>query len=303
MGHALKPGEMVTFLPYGNDFLVNYLAPAAGFRSHNIGGDKNLYHAREAWPSLLRESPAGRIDADITQRILLLLAQRQTDAVILPFFDQLIESWPTPLTKRDAVQPVIEQLETNGFVSIVNRHSYAVVRVAPAFSVALEQGKLEEQVRKSLPALSYQIGSAPLSFTSDNASGLRRLDGWHETEAGGTWTDGDAHLHLHLTPTPTGALVMSLDTYMMLGPEVPRRTLKIECNEQPCGEFDYTLGDAMQQLRIALPSGLIGSDGNLYLRFIVTPEATPKTAGVNADIRRLGIGLRELSITTSDQAP
>ncbi|MDB2643183.1 hypothetical protein N9Y37_01910 [Luminiphilus sp.] len=47
-------GEQVVFLPYGNDFVANFLFPRFGLKSCNVGDDKNLQLAQESWPSILR---------------------------------------------------------------------------------------------------------------------------------------------------------------------------------------------------------------------------------------------------------
>lgn len=307
MRQALKSDEMVTFLPYGNDFLVNYLAPEVGFRSYNTGGDKNLEYARGRWPSLLRSSPFRQrgtkivFDGEAVERVLLLLAKKETDAVIFPYFDLLQDSWPPPPINRDVVKLLLQKLDATGFVSIDKRHWYAVVRVAPAFVTSAEEGTLEAQISNSLAAISYSIGDSPIRLTNDGMENLSRFGGWHRPEGWGTWMSADARLLLHLNPVPSGDLTLALDTRMMLGPAMPRRTLTLECNGRPCGDFVYTLDNRVQKLRVTLPAGLIGPDGRLDLRFVTTPEATPKSAGVNEDGRSLGLGLTELAITSSGQ--
>jgi hypothetical protein len=82
---------------------------------------------------------------------------------------------------------------------------------------------------------------------------------------------------------------------MMLGPKTPVRQLEIECNNHPCGEFKYTLENAVRTLNLTVPPDWI-TGGVISLRFLVTPEATPQSAGVNSDMRPLGIGLKQLSI-------
>lgn len=150
MRQTLKPGEMVAFLPYGNDFFVNYLAPAVGFRSYNVGGDKNLEYAYAAWPWLMKQSPAFKVDDSTAARILLLLARREADAIVLPYIDLLMAAhhWPTPPSLRESMQPVIAELASTDFVTIDDRDFYAVVRLAPRYADDAEAGTLEKQVRR-----------------------------------------------------------------------------------------------------------------------------------------------------------
>jgi len=163
-------------------------------------------------------------------------------------------------------------------------------------------GQLPNKSKLLIRIHSYAVEvGAPLRFTADGAGNLHKLAGWNEAEVWGSWATEEASLRIDLRPTPAEDLTLTLDTRMMLGPNVPQRTLKIECNDRPCGEFVYTLSTAAQQLHLPLPVGLIGQDGELNLRFTTTPAATPKSAGVNADGRSLGVGLTELTITESGE--
>lgn len=143
----------------------------------------------------------------------------------------------------------------------------------------------------------YNVNDGPIRFTPNGRGRLYLLYGWHPIENWGVWMGKEASLRINLTPVPTGPLRLSLDTRMMLGPRLPQRTLRIACNNAPCGEFLYTPEKSSQRLQITLPSKLMNQDGQLNLRFTVTPEATPVTAGVNEDFRSLGLGLTELIIT------
>lgn len=143
----------------------------------------------------------------------------------------------------------------------------------------------------------YTPGNEPIRFTSDGTGSMYQLAGWNGPEGWGTWSTSDAALRLNLASVPATPLLLSLDTRMMLGPNVRERTLRIECNGNPCGEFTYTLEKPAQPLQVSLPVGLITQDGRLDLHFVISPEATPKEAGINEDVRSLGIGLTSLSIS------
>ncbi|VFM96874.1 MAG: hypothetical protein BECKG1743D_GA0114223_102532 [Candidatus Kentron sp. G] len=90
----IKKDEIVVFLPRENDFVVNYLAPRAGFRTFNIGGDKNIAEAITQWPSsmlgigaefVLGDSPVELVPEDIPS-ILKLLADGTADVILIPYF-------------------------------------------------------------------------------------------------------------------------------------------------------------------------------------------------------------------------
>ena len=42
--------DVVAFLPWDNDMPINLIAALADIKTPNIGGDKNIKQAQEAWP-------------------------------------------------------------------------------------------------------------------------------------------------------------------------------------------------------------------------------------------------------------
>jgi len=95
-------GERVVFLPIGNDFLINYVAPMANIKSFNIGGDKNLEEAKHHWPLEIRNfnalSDKGRVNS-----IENMLLKGEVDAVIIPYVDMLWSAhvWPCKAMPHD----------------------------------------------------------------------------------------------------------------------------------------------------------------------------------------------------------
>lgn len=135
---GLAGGEMVAFLPWRNDFLVNYLASRLEIKTYNIGGDKNLQMARENWPITMREFPMAAVDARFSERILRLFAEEDVDAVVLPYIDMLwaAHQWPptSDIYLREQLQLTVERLALSGMVEISDRKYYALVRLKSEFS-------------------------------------------------------------------------------------------------------------------------------------------------------------------------
>lgn len=128
----LEVGEMVAFLPWRNDFLVNYLAAKTKVITYNIGGDKNLQMARQHWPQTMRDFPMARPDGEFADRILKLLAERSADAVILPYIDMLWAAhyWPYEAGElRKQLEVLVAQLVATDFLSVTENQYYAMVRL------------------------------------------------------------------------------------------------------------------------------------------------------------------------------
>lgn len=127
---ALRPRERVAFLPWGNDIMVNYLAARLDLVSYNIGGDKNLEAARRHWPPTLRQFREAEINEAFAGHVMLLLARREADSVVLPYIDLLwaAHRWPLASGLRQTLRPAVSAMRDSGFVTVEEREHYAVVR-------------------------------------------------------------------------------------------------------------------------------------------------------------------------------
>lgn len=157
----VNPEERVAFLPWRNDFLVNYVVSSLNVVSFNIGGDKNLEEARRHWPETMRQFPMGHVDRDFAGRVLLLFARHETDAVVLPYIDMLwaAHRWPYPVQYKEELAPVVAKLKQSGFVDVVERDLYAVVRLRPRFT-SMESDEL-------VPLIGRAVCIAPFCLERD----------------------------------------------------------------------------------------------------------------------------------------
>lgn len=131
----LSPGERVAFLPYRNDFLVNYLAPELKIETFNIGGDKNLDQAVKNWPLLMKEFKQGHIDVAFSPRIANLLVEGEVDAVVLPYIDMLwaAHNWPAENLYKDELKSIINEIENYELFQVEHENQYVVIKLKPVY--------------------------------------------------------------------------------------------------------------------------------------------------------------------------
>ena len=143
--------ERVAFLPYRNDFFVNYLASRAKINTYNIGGDKNLSEASKHWPITMGQFKMGTVDANFAIRSLLLLTRGEADAIVLPYIDLLwaAHNWPAPLKFKSEIMPVITDLRNSTHVTVDERKFYAIVRLDEKYNDRELLARLENQINSS----------------------------------------------------------------------------------------------------------------------------------------------------------
>ncbi|HET8705599.1 MAG TPA: hypothetical protein VFM46_04770, partial [Pseudomonadales bacterium] len=156
LSKALHPKERVTFLPYRNDFLINYLAPRLDIQTYNIGGDKNLASAERNWPSSVRQFDMGVISHNQAEEMALILLNNDSDVIVVPYFDTLwgAHMWPCaaesgvpietrnnseshpgcPSYLRKTLAPVIKRLQELEYLVVEDNYLYATVRTKPGIS-------------------------------------------------------------------------------------------------------------------------------------------------------------------------
>lgn len=185
----LTKGNKVAFLPYCNDYLINYLAARLQIRTYNIGGDKNLDETRHYWPSIMRQFIPYYVGPLFAHRVLLLLATGQADAIVLPYTSMFwgVEEWSS-LVFRGAVEPVIESLEKLPWVDVQKRKYYAVVKLKPIFF--LHKKKLLRYIQQHPFSLTVALKEQGFSGSTLTEVGLIKSGQLYSTHQAGTLLQG-----------------------------------------------------------------------------------------------------------------
>lgn len=157
--------ELVAFLPWGNDFLANYLAPRLNVRTYNVGGDKNVDSAKMHWPDSLKGLSASALNNQYAAKTLYFMSETNVDAIVFPWVDMLwgAHRWPTPSKYTDEISSILQDLYSSGYVSIVTREYYSIVRLKPEF--ASQHGRREI---KEILAANYCLSANCLRVTGFN---------------------------------------------------------------------------------------------------------------------------------------
>jgi hypothetical protein len=303
---TLKRGERVAFLPYRNDFLINYAASRLGIRAYNIGGDKNLAMAILSWPPAMQSSVMGTIDAAFTQRVARLLARGDADAIVLPYFDGLWAAhlWPCPAEAallfsadvgasyrnvgakcpselKSELDPVISALSKLSYFTVEEQSLHAVVRVRPDLRLEVEQQQLEGTILRS--AAEY-----PIRLDAGSPSAAWVLDsGWYTPESTHVWSGRHAVLHL---PVPQQCSVKNCFARLAFAAYGPGEGSRIEVNfsaAKPSKWSNVIVAARSKPHEVLIP---LPKNASMQPVSIDVPQAiSPKSVGESSDGRVLGI--------------
>ncbi|MGB3865114.1 MAG: hypothetical protein WBA29_05740 [Xanthobacteraceae bacterium] len=293
LSHAFRANETVAFLPAGNDFLVNYLAPLLNIRSYNIGGDKNASIALSHWPREMRSATAAQTPKAFASAVYEILSS-VADAVAIPYLDLLwaAHKWPYPLDHFEEMQPDIQKLQQSRLFDITETKYFAIVRLN-ANALALPHSARRDLV---LSMKCRDVGGIQLvSHTSLHFSerGSSCGTGWSDVESWGRWTDGPrANLYYALS-RPAAGSVLEFDVQSYLGGEPSRQRVKLHVNDTPMPDWIFTAEANRQIKKIKIPDG--AKELKIELDF---PDArSPLQANQSRDSRLLGIGVSAACLT------
>jgi hypothetical protein len=291
-------GSSCLFAPTGNDFLANYIAPKAGMRSYNIGGDKNVAEAQKKWPTEIF-GKFGALDESTPYAALSLLLSGQADAVIIPHFHLLKSgySWPPPVNIVDEFKAKANAVKTKvgeyPFISVRESKYFTAVQLKPEFSGksarSLLKGDLMQRIAPQIYPLVPNLGSL--------YSPLVASEGWHMRESAFTWSKDEATLDLPIpkefeTSSPTHVITLRFSVFGAS----PARTMDVYFETKDTGHkwsekiTATSSGDYMVEVPLDSAKGIRSVS-------ISVPNAiSPKELSGSADARILGIALKEIKI-------
>lgn len=304
----VKRNEVVAFAPWGNDFIANYLAPTIGFRTFNIGGDKNLSAAQESWPSSMK-ALSKELDGSKTSFIFKILWDKDADVLVIPYFSMLWSPhlWPcvdqttaklTEISKEDwntlpgfecpdqrkiALQPFIRELERLPYIEVTDNNLFATVRLRPQFST---EASRQTQINAAFGDIRY-----PIEFGSglQNSSFILE-EGWYALEEHHVWSQSLSKLVLPVPSDCSSGQCFAILHFSVFGASKQRPV---------AAEFESQTGDvkwheritstSQDNNKIAVPLG--GSKPYQEVLINVQNATSPQALTGSPDDRVLGVGI------------
>ncbi|MYL25273.1 MULTISPECIES: hypothetical protein [Halomonadaceae] len=298
LDNTLRENERVVFLPYRNDFMVNYLAGALDIYTYNIGGDKNLSQASKHWPETMKGFVMGAYDERFDGRMLLLLSQGLVDAVVLPYFDLLdaAHRWPIKLDNKSKVQEILADIGDREFLSIEEGPFYSVVRLSKKGAKLAEKNVLEDRILKDFYYPAPVELNQKLRFNESGDGKGYLWEGWSYPESWGTWSNaGQATLIL---PLGSGrASSVKFDAIPFVGKHLKKQNIHISVNDVFVESITLDHEDHGFELEISDKMKDNSTIENmLKIRFEFPDAEAPAKLGINSDSRKLALGLKSLVV-------
>jgi hypothetical protein len=297
LASVVKKGETVAFLPYRNDFFVNYLASRLNIRTFNIGGDKNLESAREYWPETMRRFSQNEIDPDFISNVRAVLENEDANAVAITYIDLLATAHSPPLKYvfKDELLAIAKQLDDDPRLSVSYIDHFAIVRLKPGLKGMGEAWVAQSyDPRRDREPIKLEKGSA-VSFTAGTLDPKFMLHrGWSGLEPTGIWSTRKVSNVLLELPKQ-----QDLNLRIEITPFVPRPTdqmkVQVVMNGHIVLERVYVGPQRVEAENITLPRSLLSEDGTNVLEFKPDPLMSPTKIGVQ-DPRLLGVMLKKISV-------
>ncbi len=309
----IKPGETVAFVPWKNDFMANYLAPAVGFRTYNIGGDKNLFAAQSGWPyGMLAIN--GELDKIKTPMVEKILVDEITDVVVLPYFNMMWspQLWPCPdqttakLTARNSehfrsasefICPDQRRAELHSFILMLRESPYLDVSESELFAtVRLRPEFLETLHRSESLSTIFRNINYPIILNQEfTKSHFVLPEGWYNMESDRVWSRTASKLILPVPKECETRVCHAVLKFSVFGANSQRPiSVMFNSTEQGWQWAQTIMAKSEAVIEVSVP--LTGAKGSRSIS-IAVPEATsPQALRDSLDSRVLGIALQRIEL-------
>jgi hypothetical protein len=309
----IRPADTAAFIPWRNDFFANYLAPKIGFRTFNIGGDKNLAAAQTGWPPEML-ALGGEIDADNALAAVKMLIDGTADVLVVPYFHMLWSPhlWPCldqstaklsdeqnedissipgficPSERRDELQHVILALRDSPYVEVLESELFATVRLRPEFS--------GEENRSALISSIFGGITYPIALGSGfKACPYVLREGWNALEAHHVWSQAAAKLML---PVPKDCETRVCDAvlkFAVFGANSQRPVSVIfDSADQEWPWTEKIVANSGETIEVRVP--LSGIRGRREVSISIPDATSPQVMSGSPDARVLGIALQRIDL-------
>jgi hypothetical protein len=307
----IRPAETVAFIPWGNDFIANYIAPKTGFRTFNIGGDKNLSIAQLGWSSEML-ALGEKFSADKAPVAVKMLIDGNADVLVLPYF-HMFESlrwWPcrakikaeTDGTRKSSrvspaclsdrrmeLQRAILALRKLPHVEVQEFPLFATVRLRPEFSGAASRSDL---LGHTLGSIQYPIR---LGQQFKESPYILR-NGWYILETNHVWSQETAEMILPVTKESKGKDCDASMKFTVFGANSRRPVSVIfDSADQEWKWSKKIVADSSDLVEVKIPLAEAKERRKLLISI---PNATsPYALNGSPDARVLGISLQRIDLT------
>lgn len=287
LNRDLQGAKKIVFLPWGNDFFANYLAPMLHKRTYNIGGDKNLDAAYTHFPQnmfpLLR-----KLDNDNAGYMVKMLLAGEADAIIIPYFDMI---WYPGIVHDDAGN-IVKLTGRGGATKWISNENRA--KFLPVVKMLQKETYLDikDNLLYAVIRLNHNGVSYPVNFNvKEYQSYLLTAHGWYSPEPDHIWSQAEATLNLPVNGAPGSKHRARLHLFVYDAKPDKPKTVVFSSSDNPSAtqklvskggpevfDYEFTKGQTTSQLHLK-----------------VEDAVSPQNYGM-ADDRVLGIFLTQIEM-------
>jgi hypothetical protein len=153
------------------------------------------------------------------------------------------------------------------------------------------------------PLIQWQDNSIHIDFHKGSLNQGLNMSSWWSPEPWGRWSRADAAI-LELRVQPRATIAVSATVMPLLAEKRPRQTISLRVNGCLITKADFSLGKgAPPALKGQIPSHCLREDGHLKVEFRTDAVRSPAALKIGRDVRKLGLGVISIVLTSHDPPP